>query len=203
MNYLAHLFLADDTTDSMVGSLLGDFVKGSVADRFGLEIKLGIELHRKVDVFTDSHPVVRRSKGRIHTDRRRLAGIIVDIFYDHFLAKNWQDYSAFSLADFSRRVHDALGQRSELLPDRLKASLPSMIRNDWPASYRDIAAIEAVLARTSRRLSRENTLARAIDDLIAGYDRFEADFRNFFPDLIRFAEGYKKQQRERKLYEIA
>jgi acyl carrier protein phosphodiesterase len=147
---------------------------------------------------------VRQSKNHIHPDRRRFAGIVIDIFYDHFLAKNWSVYSTASLKDFSRRVYRALEERREILPDRLKQSLTVMIENDWLMSYRELGAIEAILARTSRRLRRANPVAQSMDDLLTNYRDLESEFKEFFPDLIEFVEEYKKQyDRERKFYEIA
>ncbi len=204
MNYLAHLFLSNDSTDLIVGSLLGDFVKGALGDRYGEDVSRGIELHRRVDTFTDSHPLVRMSKNHIHATRRRFAGIAVDIFYDHFLAKNWSRYSTVSLKDFSHRVYRALEERSDLLPERLRQSLPLMIENDWLVSYRELRAIEAILVRTSQRLRRENPVAQTIVDLLVNYDDLETEFKKFFPDLIEFVEEYKNQHHgERKIYEVA
>jgi acyl carrier protein phosphodiesterase len=202
MNYLAHLFLSSDSTDLIVGSLLGDFVKGAIADRYSGDVRSGIELHRRVDAFTDSHSMVRMSKNRIHPERRRFAGIAVDIFYDHFLAKNWPLYSQISLEDFSRRVYRALEEKRDILPDRLKHSLTAMIENDWLIAYRELGAIEAILLRTSRRLRRENPVAHMMVDLLANYDDLEAEFKSFFPDLIEFVEDYKNH-RERNRYEVA
>lgn len=184
--------------------MLGDFVKGAVGDRYSEDVRRGIELHRRVDVFTDAHSMVRLSKSHIPAERRRFAGIAIDIFYDHFLAKNWSVYSDVSLQDFSRRVYQALEERREILPDRLKQSLSAMIENDWLMSYRELGAIEAILARTSRRLRRENPVAQTMDDLLSNYDDLETEFRDFFPDLIKFVAEYKNQHhRERKIHEIA
>lgn len=193
MNYLAHLFLSDDTPSALVGGLLGDFVKGRLGDRYDEEIRKGIELHRKVDVFTDAHEIVLASKGRISPARRRFAGIIVDVCYDHFLARNWAEYSATPLRTFARRVYDALTEKRELLPDRLKQSLPNMIRNDWLVSYRELHVIDLVLNRISARLRRENSLMNAIEELESNYHAFEADFRAFFPDLMAYVAAYKKR----------
>src|ERR1051325_10142199 len=104
MNYLAHLFLAEDDPESLLGNLLGDFVKGAKKDDYPDSIRRGIELHRKVDRFTDAHRVVRSSLSLISPARRRFAGVLVDIFYDHLLAKDWQIYSSVPLATFSQKV---------------------------------------------------------------------------------------------------
>ncbi|MEG3858940.1 hypothetical protein QT974_07445 [Microcoleus sp. herbarium12] len=102
INYLVHLFLSDGTPESLIGNLLGDFVKGSAVNLYDREIRNGIDLHRKVDRYTDSHAIVRSSKSLVCSQRRRFAGVLVDVFYDRFLAKNWLEYSETPLSDFSR-----------------------------------------------------------------------------------------------------
>jgi acyl carrier protein phosphodiesterase len=193
MNYLAHLFLADDSTESLLGALLGDFVKGSLRDRYTEGIRRGIELHRKVDTFTDSHETVRQSKSRISPARRRFAGIIIDVFYDHFLAKNWSQYSQEPLSHFANRMYDALLENQTILPDRLQQILPFMIGQNWLCSYREIDVIDKVLNRMSQRIKRENSLEHSTEELVKNYDGFEADFNDFFPDLTDYAKVCKQE----------
>ncbi len=188
MNYLGHLYLAEDNSASLVGNLLGDFVKGSISAALPDEIRYGIALHRKVDVFTDSHEIVRASMRRITPARRRFAGIMVDMFYDHFLAQNWQRFSDISLQGFSENVYRALLEHHALLPDRLKRMLPYIIEENWLVSYKEIASIDRALNRLSKRFRRENTLLNSAEELAANYKQLEGDFYKFFPDLIQFAE---------------
>ncbi len=196
MNYLAHLFLSSESAEAIVGSLLGDFVKGALAGRYNEAIRRSIELHRKIDSFTDAHAIVRQSKGRISPVRRRFAGIIIDIGYDHFLAKNWTDYSPQPLAVFSAQVADALSANRDILPDGLQKALPNMIANDWPGSYREIHVIDLVLNRMAKRLKHTNPLPNSVEELLAHYDDLEEDFRTFFPDLIHFVETQKRVERK-------
>jgi acyl carrier protein phosphodiesterase len=196
MNYLAHLYLAEDSPQSVIGNLLGDFVKGSISDAYPSEIRKGIELHRKVDRFTDSHAVVRASLKLISPQRRRFAGVIVDMFYDHLLAKNWESYSTTPLRVFSQKVYGVLMDHHNLLPDRLQQMLPYIIKEDWLTSYKEIGAIDRALNRLSnrilKRLGRENSLLNAVEELDANYQQLESDFHSFFPDLI----DYVKKQGE-------
>ena len=188
MNYLAHLYLAEDSPESLIGNLLGDFVKGRSIDTYGDEIKKGIQLHQKVDIYTDSHPIVRESKRLISPVNRRYSGIIVDVFYDHFLAINWLDYSSISLKEFTAKAYSILEQNEAILPDSIKRVLPNIINRNVLMSYVEIQGINYALQRISLRLKRENNLGSASEELIANYERFKLDFSRFFPELIDYVK---------------
>ncbi len=130
MNYLAHLYLAEQSREGLLGSLLGDFVKGRLDDRFPETVRRGIALHRAIDSFTDAHPVHLESRNRIGRQRRRYAGNIVDVSYDHFLCRSWTEYSNENLASFTARVYDILGEHRDDLPDRLRRIAPHMIADE-------------------------------------------------------------------------
>jgi len=187
MNYLAHLFLSKGTPESLIGNLLGDFVKGTAVNLYPEEIRKGIDLHRKVDSYTDSHAIVRSSKSLVCSHRRRFAGVLIDVFYDHFLAKNWREYSEIPLRDFSQHVYKILQENCDILPESLQRVLPTIIARDLLSSYQEIAEIGITLTRMSARIKRTNNLASGIEDLTANYQRLESDFRDFFPDLIKYA----------------
>lgn len=191
MNYLAHLYLSEDTPESLVGNLMGDFVRGGDLSRYGEEIARGIALHRRIDAFTDAHEVVRESKRRISAGNRRYAGVLVDLFYDHFLAREWDRYSPEPLPRFAARVYGALEQHHALLPERLQAVAIRMAAGDWLVSYREVSSIGAVLERMSGRLTRENSLPRGIEDLTARYEELGADFERFFPDLVEYVHSVR------------
>ncbi|MBE9178010.1 DUF479 domain-containing protein [Oculatella sp. LEGE 06141] len=192
MNYLAHLYLANNNSGLLIGSILGDFVKGSISTLYTPEIRAGIDLHRKVDSYTDSHQVVHASKRIVAPSRRRFAGIMVDLFYDHFLAKNWHHYSTVSLYDFSHHVYTVLAEHQAILPDALKQILPHMIEQNWLMSYREINHVNRALNGISRRFKRQNNLFNSAEELEWNYASFEQDFQLFFPDLIHFVEHYKR-----------
>jgi acyl carrier protein phosphodiesterase len=193
MNYLAHLFLSEGTPESLIGNLLGDFVKGSAVNLYSEEIIKGIDLHRKVDSYTDSHAIVRSSKSLVCSQRRRFAGVLTDVFYDHFLAKNWLEYSEIPLRDFSIGVYKILQDSRDILPESLKQVIPIMIDRDLFGSYKEIGGIDIALNRMSARIKRTNNLAGGVEDLTANYQQFESDFRAFFPDLISYVTTYKAQ----------
>jgi acyl carrier protein phosphodiesterase len=189
VNFLAHAYLAGSSDHAIVGSLMGDFVKGPLRDRYGIEITRALALHRRIDTYTDSHHVVRQSRRRVSPARRRFAGILVDVFYDHFLARHWDEYNNMPLERFTARVYSALREYHALLPERLQDIAPRMAATDWLASYRHVEAVGFALDRMGQRLKRGNALLRSSEELLANYDAFEADFHTFFPELVRFARA--------------
>ena len=193
MNYLAHLFLSEGTPESLIGNLLGDFAKGSAVNLYSEEIIKGIDLHRKVDSYTDSHAIVRSSKSLVCSQRRRFAGVLIDVFYDHFLAKNWREYSEVPLRDFARGVYQVLQDSRDTLPVSLQQVMPTIIARDLLCSYQEIDGIDTALNRMSARIKRTNNLAGGVEDLTANYQQFESDFRDFFPDLISYVTTCKAQ----------
>ncbi|WP_342624321.1 ACP phosphodiesterase [Pseudomonas alkylphenolica] len=186
MNYLAHLHLGGQQPEQLLGSLYGDFVKGPLAGRFPLPLEAAIRLHRQIDVFTDSHPLVLQSLGRFPRERRRYAGIILDVFFDHCLAAHWQDYAEQPLEQFTGRVYQVLAAQADL-PGRLAQIAPSMAADDWLASYRDFAVLEQVFRGIARRLSRPEGMDGALELVDALYAPLLDDFRNFYPELQAFA----------------
>jgi acyl carrier protein phosphodiesterase len=193
VNFLAHAYLADGSDESLVGSLMGDFVKGPLDGRHGPELTRALVLHRRVDSYTDFHPVVIGSRNRVSPARRRYAGILVDLFYDHFLARHWKDYSDRALEAFTAGVYAALRHNHALLPERLQLIAPRMAAMDWLASYREVNAIGLALDRMGERLKRGNAMLGSAAELTANYDAFETDFRVFFPDVVRFARLQQEQ----------
>lgn len=189
MNYLAHLYLAERTAEGLLGSLLGDFVKGPLGNERPETVRRGIVLHRRIDSFTDAHPLHLESRNRIGSARRRYAGIIVDVTYDHFLCRHWSDYSDDSLETFVAGVYAVLGEHREDLPDRLRRIAPHMIADDWLSSYGDLANVGRALDGISRRISRANPLAGAVTEIEDNYAALRDDFRRFFPDLETYARA--------------
>ena len=195
MNYLAHLYLAGDDDDLAAGALLGDFVKGWL-ERQPLPsgVIAGIRLHRAIDSFTDQHPVVRRSCARLR-HRRLVAGVIVDLAYDHFLAVRWPQFASEPLPAFCARNYRRLLARRHAFPPRLQAMLPHMVRDDWLGSYARLENVALALERIGRRLSRPGLLADVLADLERHYHGLEQDFLEFFPEVVaHFAPRGKGEQ---------
>lgn len=188
MNYLAHLYLAEDSPESLLGSMMGDFVKGAIGDRYPPKITRGIELHRKIDAYTDSHAITRASRNLYSPARRRFAGIIVDLCYDHLLYRHWSKFSDVKLDRFISHVYDILMSHRAILPARLEAMVPVMIREDWLGSYRELTGVEKALNRLSRRVTNGDRMLGAIEETNLHYGRLEANFLIFFPDLIHFVQ---------------
>lgn len=188
MNYLAHLHLAEDSDEALVGNLLGDFVKGR-PDRLDYPdtVRRGILLHRRVDSFTDHHPIFTASRARLEPPYRRFAGIIIDLAYDHFLARDWADYHDEPLPAFAARAYRALARHHHQLPPRLQRMAPIMSEQDWLSAYRELDNVERSLAGIARRLSRPTPLASSGEQLRRHYAGLEADFRAFMPELEVFA----------------
>lgn len=188
MNYLAHLHLGGQRPAQLLGSLYGDFVKGPVAGRFPDELAQAIQLHRSIDAFTDSHPLIKQAIARFPAERRRYAGIVLDVFFDHCLARDWAHYAEVPLPAFTRKVYGVLAAEPEL-PERLARIAPHMAAHDWLGSYQDFAVLEQVLAGIARRLSRPQGLAGAMQELRDLYQPLSADFAEFYPILQDFAQA--------------
>ncbi|MBL8491545.1 MAG: DUF479 domain-containing protein, partial [Rhodocyclaceae bacterium] len=185
MNFLAHAFLAGADPGLRIGGLIGDFVKGPLPAGLPTDLAEGVRLHRRIDVWAETHPAFRRSRGRVATDRRRFAGILVDMYYDHFLADQWERRHHLPLAQFTAETYALAGARAAELPAGFVRLLPRMRAMDWLASYRRIAAVEEALDRMATRLSRPDGLRGGIADLARDYAGFEADFAEFIGDATR------------------
>jgi len=188
MNYLAHLHLGGQTPPQLLGSLYGDFVKGLLPGRFPADIEEAIRLHRRIDLFTDAHPVIKQAMGRFPTARRRYAGIVLDVFFDHCLARDWAQYSDVSLGAFTHKVYCVLADEPQL-PERLALIAPRMAAQDWLGSYVDFDVVGDALAGISRRLSRPQGLVGAMQELQALYQPLSEDFSEFYPQLQAFAQA--------------
>lgn len=190
MNFLAHLYLSPPTPDALLGAMLGDFVKGPVEHSgYNPEIAEAIRLHRAIDTFTDAHPVVLASKARISPARRRYAGILVDVFYDHFLARDWQRFHHEPLERFAATTYRALCGTTQPLPERFGGMLPHLVAGDWLTSYRDLGGIHLALDRMSRRVRPGNPLLGSAAELERQLPAFEADFLTFFGELRIWVAG--------------
>lgn len=173
--------------------MLGDFVKGRVPEHWSAAVRAGILRHRAIDRYTDGHEQVRASRAIISPERRRFAGILLDIFYDHFLARRWARYHERPLAEFTRSVYAVLLPQRAAFPDRLQRILPRMAADDWLASYAEISSVNLALngiARRFRYAERARPLASAVEELERNYAALEAHFAQFFPDARAFAQSY-------------
>jgi acyl carrier protein phosphodiesterase len=195
MNFLAHAYLAGPDAADRLGGLMGDFVKGPLPAGLPAEVAAGVRLHRAIDSFADGHEAFRASRARISAPRRRAAGIVIDMFYDHFLARRWAEFAPEPLEEFSAGMYLLLDQHAALLPERLGRILPAMRSGDWLASYRHADSVGDALERMARRLSRPELLLGAGGELAANYAGLEDDFRRFMRDAQQFAAVHRAARR--------
>lgn len=191
MNFLAHLYLSGSNSNIQLGNFIADFVKGkNYVTRFEPEIVKGIELHREIDHFTDHHPVVQESKNRLRPKYRHYSGVIVDVFYDHFLAINWKTYSNESLTDFASQAYQMVRDHESIIPLEVNAMLPSMVKGNWLVNYGTIEGIHRALSGMSRRTPFESKMEEASRDLEENFSYFQKEFNQFFPELELFCQKW-------------
>ncbi|HQV70698.1 MAG TPA: ACP phosphodiesterase [Thermoflexales bacterium] len=185
MNWLAHLYLVGADDEERIGSVIADWVKGEARLALSAGIRRGIAHHQQVDVFTDAHPIHQRSQARIQPPFRRYAAVLADVFYDHFLARDWEIITSQTgrLHDFTRSVYASFAAHWDALDPRVAQGLRRMAADDWLGSYATLEGIDAILKRMTRRLSRPNLLGEALPQLVAHYDGLREDFYEFFPHL--------------------
>jgi acyl carrier protein phosphodiesterase len=184
MNYLAHMVCSDDSPASMLGNFITDFVKGDVEGRFPPGVVEGIRHHRNADRFTDTHAVFRSSRRLISGPRRRYAGVIIDVLYDHFLTMSWDRYCSVGLDEFVEKVYENLGSHHTAVPHPVPLVIEKMVREDWLRTYGTVEGIDLTFKRISRRLRRENPLGTAIEELEQNYLLLQDHFHCFFPQLM-------------------
>ena len=186
MNFLAHIYLSGNNDEIKIGNFIADAIKGKKYKEYPLEIQKGVLLHRQIDSFTDTHPIVRISKKRLHSRYRHYDGVIIDILYDHYLAKNWTSYSKIPLQEYVQHFYSLLTANYDTLPEKIQHMLPFMIDGNWLYNYRTMEGIEKVLQGMNRRTKNRSQMHLAIEDLALYYDKFENDFTQFFEKLCIF-----------------
>ena len=190
MNWLAHLYLSEPNPEFRLGNLLPDIARGQSLASLPEAFQQGITQHRRIDAFTDSHPLVRRSIQRFTPPFRRFGGILCDVFYDHFLARDWDSYSSEPLSAFAQSVYASFDVYRPLIAPDAYSLLDNMRAGDWLCSYRDLAGISRALERIGSRLRRPVDLSQSVLTLQREYDSFDSDFRTFFPELSSYVSGF-------------
>jgi len=188
MNYLAHIFLSGDNELVTIGNFIADGIRGKQYNVYPKDIQVGILLHREIDTFTDAHPIVRQSTKRLHKNYGHYSGVIVDILYDHFLAKNWNVYSPIPLELYTQRFYNILENHIEILPPKIQSMMPYMIADNWLLSYAKIEGIEKVLDGMDKRTKNKSNMSKAINELKRYYPEFEKEFTAFFNELKAFSQ---------------
>lgn len=187
MNFLAHIFLSFGDEEISIGNFIADSIRGNRYKHLPEKIQQGILLHRAIDTYTDAHPIYRKSSKRLHKNHSHYSRVIVDVFYDHFLAANWEQYSKEGLGKFAGRFYALLKESYDILPEHTKLLMPYMIRDNWLVNYASVEGIDRVLKGLYRRTGGKSNMDRASEDLLKHYEVFGDEFTLFFADLIIFS----------------
>ncbi|WP_291118424.1 acyl carrier protein phosphodiesterase [Flavobacterium sp. UBA6135] len=183
MNFLAHIFLSGENDFIKIGNFMADGIRGNDYLEFHPDIQKGIILHRAIDTFTDAHPIFRKSKHRLHEKYGHYSGVIIDIFYDHFLAKNWSDYSNESLEAVAANFYELLKSNYDTLTERTKNMMPYMIARNWFVSYASIEGLSMILFQMDHRTKNRVAMHESIVELKEFYSEFEDEFTRFFEEI--------------------
>lgn len=189
MNFLAHIFLSCDNEDLLIGNFIADFIRNKEVANYSSTIQQGIHLHRQIDTYTDNHPIVRKGVHRLHPNHKKYAPVVIDILFDHLLARNWSRYSGESLKNFTNGVYEILNKRMDELPEKLKKRLPAMIEADWLTGYGTKRGMEITFRNMDKRTKFPSNFIKALDDLENDYDAYNTEFNQFFPDVITYVEN--------------
>jgi len=187
VNFLAHIYLSFDNPQITLGNFMADSIRGRDYLQFPERIQKGVLLHRAIDTFTDTHPITRKSSKRLHSRYRHYSMVIVDIYYDHFLARNWDSYSDISLESFTDNFYILLEENLHLMPETVQLMTPYMITDNWLLSYRELDGIHRVLKGLNRRTGLKSGMDQAMEELEDFYGEFQTEFTAFFDELIIFS----------------
>jgi len=193
MNFLAHIYLSGEDEGITIGNFIADGIKGKQYKKYPLQIQKGILLHRGIDSFTDQHPTVRQSTKRLHENYGHYSGVIVDILYDHFLAKNWKNYHSQPLDEYVGEFYEMLRKYFEILPTRIQRMMPYMIADNWLLSYATVEGISNILTQMNRRTKERSKMNLAVIELEQYYTEFETEFTYFFEELKTFSKNKIKE----------
>lgn len=189
MNFLAHIYLSGNNEMVTIGNFIADGIRGKKYKKYPTDLQIGILLHCEIDTFTDAHPTVRQSTKRLHKNYSHYSSVIVDILYDHFLAKNWYSYCDIPLEIYVEKFYSSLEANFEILPERTQKMLPFMIADNWLLNYANIEGIQRVLNGMNRRTQHKSNMNKATTELKAYYSEFENEFTLFFDKLIEFSNA--------------
>lgn len=189
MNFLAHIYLSFGDKEITIGNFIADSIRANKFQHLPTKVQKGIKLHRLIDTYTDTHLIPKISSKRLHANYSHYSRVIVDIYYDHFLAKNWTKYSDVPLDVYVDDFYDLLEDNYEILPIGVKKMMPYMISDNWLYNYSKMEGIGNVLNGMNRRTKNRSKMNFAILDLEEHYDSFEDEFTEFFDELITFSKN--------------
>lgn len=191
MNFLAHIYLSGTNPRIQIGNFMGDGIRGKDYKHYHTDIQTGVLLHRSIDSFTDFHPVFRQSKYRLVPKYNHFSGIIIDMFYDHFLAKEWHLFHHNQLEDFAADFYQNLEKYKDELNIKTRELLPYMTKQNWLIRYANLTDLQQILKQMDHRFSIKSNMHEAVEDLYEHYEAFQREFHLFFKDLMVHAETEK------------
>lgn len=192
MNFLAHLYLSGRNEDITIGNFIADHVKGEGILKFTPAIQKGIRLHRAIDTFTDSHPIYLKSKSRLSVNYKKYAGVVADMFYDHFLSSDWSTYSEESMDLFIERIQKILFKNYPILPDKSQRFIAYMNKFNWLKGYGTFEGLGKALTGMALRTPFNSGMENAVIDLKKDYDLYKSEFSGFFPEIIIYTQDWKQ-----------
>jgi acyl carrier protein phosphodiesterase len=199
MNYLAHFYLSQNNDNLILGNLLADSMTGSLQsvkyEHFSPEIVLGMKMHREIDSYTDAHPVVRQSIHRLQPKYHKYSGVIIDMYYDHILAKNWNQYSNTPIELYSAHVYQIFEENKKIIPFKMNKLVHSMTSRDWLSNYRFEENLKWAFAGLAKRAKFISNMEFAYDDLMEHYYEFTEEFKVFFPEIISHINNFIENEK--------
>ncbi|MFD0931026.1 ACP phosphodiesterase [Psychroflexus salinarum] len=195
MNYLAHIYLSGNDDFLKLGNFMADEIKGKSYLKYPEEIQKGILLHRAIDDFTDHHPLVSKGAHRFFDKLRHYNGVVIDMIYDHILAKHWGEYSDVKLPIFAEEFYLLLKTNEHLLPEKISKVVPYMIEHNWLLSYANIEDLTKILKQMNNKTKHETQLHKGVEIYLTHQDEFETEFKSFFEDIRAFCKSKINEQK--------
>jgi len=182
MNFLGHFFLSGSSESLIIGNFIADFVKGKDYENYPPDIAEGILMHREIDSFTDNHESFKLSKKRISKNQLHFSGVVIDVFYDHYLAADFEAITGLDLDKYAREIYAIIDKHHDMLPEPSKYLFKYMKRDNWLERYSFVEGIERTLRGLSKRVKFKNNMADAVKDLEEHYNDLQKDFCEFIVD---------------------
>lgn len=195
MNFLAHIFLSENDTLLKIGNFVADSIRGKDYLNYPPRVQQGVILHREIDTYTDAHPIWRASKKLIVPQYNHYAAVLIDMYYDHYLAKNWDDYCDIPLEEYTQTFYTSLEDNFDILPPRVQLFLHIMLKEDWLMKYRSIEGLKYILTQMDRRSKGTSKMALGTTELLEHYEVFETHFTAFFKELQDHLVLFKQTDR--------
>lgn len=189
MNYLAHCFLSCSEEDLLIGNFIADSIRNKDLDALLPRVRAGVVLHRKIDSYTDTHPMTRLGTARLHQYHGKYASVVIDIYFDYLLVKNWDRYTSQDLGEWTQNIYEILQRREADIPLKMRKHLPAMIKDNWLMRYGTEEGLRFTFDKMRSRLKYPEMFDGATDNLLNNYDAFEKEFYQFFPEVVAYVDA--------------